>query len=155
MKQMKKLLIVSVLLLIAVCSAAIISEYFKVSNTVNVEGTLNLGMHTGAWGNIQPGENVTDTFEVENVYDEVVTALVITEITHMNKTLTDWAGLTIEYTSNYVMFDEQEPGLHIAEFRSRSVEYPFGYTTVERKFSTDTNLQPGRYCVTTRVIPFP
>lgn len=155
MTQIKKILIVCVLLLIAVCSAAIISEYFKVSNTVNVEGTLNLCMHSGAWGNIQPGENVTDTFDVENVQDEVITALVITEITHMNKTLTDWAGLTVEYTSNYIMFNEQEPGLHIAEFRTRSVEYPFGYTTVTRSLRTDTNLQPGRYCVTTRVIPFP
>lgn len=155
MTKTRSLIIISILLLIAVCSAAIISEYFKVSNTVNVEPTLSLGMHSGAWDNMRPGENVTDVFEVENFQDEPITALVVTEITHMNQTLDDWEGLYIEYTSDYIMFNEQEPGLHIAEFRTRSAEYPFGSTTITRTFDTDTDLQPGRYCVTTRVIPFP
>lgn len=146
---MRKMWILLIVLLISAGSAAVIQEYFRVQNTVTVEGVLTLESTGGTFGTIIPGETVTDYFVVNNDHGEDFTANLVTQAAYNDATLfpEDWEGWTVTYTSDYLPLVELEgTAKYLATFRP-------GITTITRTVATDPNFQPGEYRLTTHCTP--
>ena len=149
-KTMK--IIIALLILISVASAAVLTMYFSVSRDIVIGETISKSSfmkNNADWpATINPGEHAFDIVTIISGYDSDHTIFVNTIINFNGEPLADWEGIEIAYVSDYVsVMDAGAPGEFTAIMR------PNATTKLERHVWTNQMLVPGTYTIITEFSP--
>jgi len=156
MNKLNRILI-AVILMIMVASAAIITVYISEDRDLEVLPWLTYELNYGE-SEIYGWTDVTDYINVTSTRDHVIHAEIHTELLFNGEVLNDTEGIAIHYFVSGLngdmrpALDDNNNGVPDVSLWGNN-EATDGTTVIERRIITFTDLDPGTYTLKTRVLP--